>query len=223
MWSYNYTYPNYLAHYGVLGMKWGVRKRVEKAYNRSGLKLHTKTFNKGYNFQNITKNGQARRLSNQNALYVSHTPQDNKTYKNMSWWFGSQPVKNTITATKNVKVAGKSVSQQEFLKLCSEKGKSIASEMGDTKYDFTSQKTIAAKIKGANWVKNEGYTKFVRQYTEGMGPSQKEFNSRLSKKGYDAIYDVYDINKGYSNEPLIFFKPSDSVKVTKSERYDYDK
>ena len=26
MWSYNYTYPNYLAHYGVLGMKWGVRK-----------------------------------------------------------------------------------------------------------------------------------------------------------------------------------------------------
>ena len=25
MWSYNYTYPNYLAHYGVLGMKWGVR------------------------------------------------------------------------------------------------------------------------------------------------------------------------------------------------------
>jgi hypothetical protein len=222
MWTYDFTYSDYLMHYGVKGMHWGVRKAVEKAYNNSGLKLHSKTLKKGYNFQNITKNGQARRLSNSNALYVSHTPTDNKTYRNMWWWFGDQPVKNTITATKDVKIAGKSVSQKEFVKLCSEKGKSIASEMGDTKYDFTSQKTLAAKIKGANWVKNEGYKNFVRQYTEGMGSSQKEFNNRLSKKGYDAIYDVYDISEGYSNEPLIFFKPTDSVKVTKSERYKYD-
>jgi hypothetical protein len=26
MWSYNYTYPNYLAHFGILGMHWGVRR-----------------------------------------------------------------------------------------------------------------------------------------------------------------------------------------------------
>ena len=26
MWSYHYTYPNYLAHYGIKGMKWGVRR-----------------------------------------------------------------------------------------------------------------------------------------------------------------------------------------------------
>ena len=26
MWTYNYTYPNYLAHYGIKGMKWGIRR-----------------------------------------------------------------------------------------------------------------------------------------------------------------------------------------------------
>ena len=63
----------------------------------------------------------------------------------------------------------------------------------------------------------------MRQYTEGMDTkAQKEFNSRMVQKGYDAIYDIYDIDVGYSKEPLIFIQPESSVKVTKSARYRYD-
>lgn len=37
--------PNYLEHYGVLGMKWGVRKDKVKAFNKAGKKLKHLTDN----------------------------------------------------------------------------------------------------------------------------------------------------------------------------------
>ena len=55
MWSYNYTYPNYLAHYGVLGMKWGVRKKsysqAESNYRsaKKAKKQASKAYYKSYN------------------------------------------------------------------------------------------------------------------------------------------------------------------------------
>jgi hypothetical protein len=54
MWSYNYTYPNYLAHYGVLGMKWGVRKKsysqAESNYRsaKKAKKAASKAYHKSY-------------------------------------------------------------------------------------------------------------------------------------------------------------------------------
>lgn len=38
MWQYNYMNSDELYHYGVLGMKWGVRRATYKAYSSNHLK-----------------------------------------------------------------------------------------------------------------------------------------------------------------------------------------
>lgn len=44
MWQYNYTpNPEDIMHYGVKGMKWGVRKSVYKSMNRQQRKEQRNT------------------------------------------------------------------------------------------------------------------------------------------------------------------------------------
>lgn len=59
MYTYNYTYPNELYHYGVKGMKWGVRRaaRIKSVYadraskqiniNKSAVKVSDKFISSG--------------------------------------------------------------------------------------------------------------------------------------------------------------------------------
>jgi hypothetical protein len=47
---------------------------------------------------------------------------------------------------------------------------------------------------------------------------RKKYFDRLSKKGFNSIYDDNDIYKGNSNKPLIIFDQAKSVKVVASKK-----
>lgn len=50
MWTYNYTYPNYICHHGIKGMKWGVRRyqNEDGTLTAAGKKRAVKSLTKEY-------------------------------------------------------------------------------------------------------------------------------------------------------------------------------
>ena len=224
-----------LYHYGVKGMKWGVRKKYYKSYMDND-----RTLKKGFEVQNISAN-KARDLSANNPTYVSYTTHDNNAYagryaESMAFR-GDRAYKNSLVLTRDVKIPSQKKAVETFMEMYNDDPEGVAKSIGKAyaeldyfnkiaKFrDFNANRITKKFSKnGSDWVENKGYLLFNQSMmSTEESAARNKYYKLLGSKGYDAISDINDVQTGYgSDDPIIFINPKKTLKNVESRKLTYD-
>ena len=132
---------NDLMHYGVKGMKWGVR-RVKDEIN-----ANDRTIKRGTEIQNITKNKYDQ--SKSKRLFVSYTKHDKDEYVDLmgNIMYNGKGYKNTFVAKKDIKVASDRAVVDAFIKIAKDNPDKVAKEIANAYYYEKIRSNIKEKNK----------------------------------------------------------------------------
>ena len=177
-----YRHPNYLCHYGVLGMKWGQR-RARKAISESGRALkkasHYQEKNKKY--LQVAKDQKAAGKSNARALRKAKKARSDRDYWNSESKYQKTRSKNITEGT--IRKSGGKTTYDRLSKMPTAKavGQSIAlGSYGALKYN---QYRAADVSKGRSVVKALMY-QFIDNMTLGNQSSGEAFGNRIANKDF---------------------------------------
>jgi len=217
---------NELLHYGVLGMKWGVRKQKDQINSKS------RTIKRGTEIQNISS-----RIFDPNRaprLYTAYTDYDKDSYVDLmgNFMYNERGYKNTFIVKKDIRVPSDRQAAEIFAKTVKENPDQVAKDMAKA---YNSQHLIATKTansfkKKFSELDNPESKKTQKLAKEFMSTtvldkkastSANNFYANLVKQGFDAISDVNDRDSGMQ-DPLIIvnmkaIKQSGSVKLTRKD------
>lgn len=221
---------DYIEHFGVKGMKWGIRK--ERTYNTDFAKVSnvsvktnsdgSKTFPKNFAFNRI---GQAQLDINESgALYVSYGKEDASRYVTV---FGPTPLKKLFggetMSVQHLKVKEpiKMPSEKETIsetinalrsdpKLLNAFKNSMYSLSVTESFDEIDDKTFRDMLSNQT-PKKAAVTSYAVSNMLGNGAfagDAKMFYSHFRKQGWDAIPDLHDSFLGVSSAPMIVINPN---------------
>lgn len=220
-----------LLHFGVKGMKWGIRKSKDQINSKS------RTIKKGTTIQNISSR-EFKKMDRH--VYGAYTKADKLHYGDMmgNFMYNERGYKNELKVKSDIKLPSDKELVKTFLSVAKNNPKQFAKDMSRAYNDnhIFSEKTAKHFERKINKVPSE-YTKrgekLAKSYISELvsnkaAKSRAEFFGGLIKKGYDGMSDVNDRDQiNGTQDPLIIFNPNKSlgsvksVKLTKQdlERY----
>ncbi len=92
-----YQYPDYMYHYGVKGMKWGVRKKVKNTVKSLSSK-HTKNYSSDYEETRTIRRKSSKKLSNEQLKKLNKRMNLEQEYNRLS----TQTTNRGINVARNI-------------------------------------------------------------------------------------------------------------------------
>lgn len=211
-----------LAHFGVKGMKWGVRKdrgtsgdfvisKDNPLYNISANKPRDAS---GKVYAAFTKND----VINYRSMFV----QQLKAFTDAPKIFS-----NAFELKGDLKVAGEKAQVEAFKKLWESDKKGIAKTLAESQVDISFvaaiinrglkiDRTQAYQKKFMNasedYMMTKGYKQFQSALALDTNKFQTPYYSLLAKRGYSALLDLNDVKAFGGEKPILVFKGKDHLR-----------
>lgn len=228
-----------LYHFGVKGMKWGIRKdRQSKDYGEGD-----RIIKKGTKFQTVSMN----ELNLDSRLYAAYTPKDKALYASAyakvlrSSTVKGTLMKNEYTNKIDIRVAGKKTQEQAFVNLFNKDPKGVIESIAYSQEHVAGVLLIGRSYQPSDSVVKSQAAKFAKAYDKksarGKGEewvrshseifsmsagaarnptdTQKAYYKEVARMGFDAMTDRTD-HRTYSTDPIVFLEPRKSISKQKS-------
>ena len=214
----NLKQSEYLEHFGVKGMKWGRRKKVD------AINSVRRTIKKGTEIQNITSK---KYQNNGRHMYGAYTSYDKNMYGDMmgNFMYDGKAFKNMFEVKTDIKIPSDKDLVDSFLKIAKENPKQVAKDMAAAhnaqamllnvspkKYEKLINKATIGNVKAGEKIT----AKFIEDLVDDkLTKTRSKFFRSLVDQGFDAMSDTNDRDRS-TQDPLIFFNPSKSLEFKSS-------